>query len=90
MYTIGKKDKLKSLIAQLRAREQEVFNYQVNIDNYTIAIPLATEGGDFRLKMEKLLVTEKDQQYCAQLMLDVVESQLEDEDIAELLGEFHE
>ena len=86
MYTITKDDKLKSLINQLRAREQEVFGYQLNVDNYEVALVIADDA-EFQADMRARLVEERKQQAIAQLMLDVALKQLEGEDITALLEE---
>ena len=63
------------------AREQEVMGYQINIDNYTLAIEhIKTSGdedlADFCQKLESLLASEKLEQKKAKVMLFVVQQQL--------------
>jgi hypothetical protein len=65
----------------LVAREQEIMGYQINIDNYTLAIEhIKTSGdedlADFCQKLESLLVSEKLEQKKAKVMLFVVQQQL--------------
>lgn len=72
------------------AREQEVLGYQINIDNYRLAIqkigatqydePLVQPMQAFRKQLEDLLATEIVEQTKAQVMLDVVTAQLETDD----------
>jgi acylphosphatase len=88
MYTISKQDKIDSLIENLKAREREVFGYQINIDNYTIAVKIAgADMADFVEELKVKLGDERKQQKIAQLILDVILKQLEDEDIDKLLEE---
>jgi hypothetical protein len=66
----------------LVAREQEVMGYQINIDNYTLAIEhIKTIGDsdldDFLEKLEALLASEKLEQKKAMVMHYVVKQQLE-------------
>lgn len=63
------------------AREQEIMGYQINIDNYTLAIEhIKTSGdedlADFCQKLESLLASEKLEQKKAKVMLFVVQQQL--------------
>ena len=65
----------------LVAREQEVMGYQINIDNYTLAIEHIKTSGDedlaeFCQKLESLLASEKLEQKKAKVMLFVVQQQL--------------
>jgi hypothetical protein len=65
----------------LVAREQEVMGYQINIDNYTLAIEhIKTSGdedlADFCQKLEALLASEKLEQKKAKVMRFVVQQQL--------------
>jgi hypothetical protein len=68
----------------LEARVQEVINYQINIDNYTIALKkiaeLSTEEQQelsaFAEQLRGLLVSEILEQRKAKIMLSVIEEQL--------------
>ena len=91
MYTINNDTKIKALIEALKQRESEVFNYQINIDNYRLAIEYVDEScgdsfAEFRDQLCKLLQTEIHEQGKANIMLKVVESQLSGEDINALLN----
>ena len=68
------------LTAALDARSKEVTEYQVNIDNYALAIERIgddPELQDFRAQLEELLTSSKLEQRKARIMLDVVREQLE-------------
>lgn len=70
------------LAAALDAREQEVMHYQINIDNYRLAIAEIDRRNDsdlveFRKQLEELLSSSIREQKKAQIMLDVIASQLE-------------
>jgi len=67
----------------LVAREEEIFGYQINIDNYTLAIEHINASGDsdltdFRNKLTELLASEKLEQKKAKVIRDIVQKQLED------------
>lgn len=67
----------------LVAREEEIFGYQINIDNYTLAIEHINASGDsdlndFRDKLTELLASEKLEQKKAKVIRDIVQKQLED------------
>ena len=72
------------LAAALKAREQEVMYYQINIDNYTLALERISalpageraELSGFADQLRALLASEKLEQKKAQIMLDVVRSQV--------------
>jgi hypothetical protein len=72
------------LAASLEAREQEIMHYQINIDNYTIALKkiseLSTqeqaELSDFVQQLKNLLQSEKLEQKKAKVMLAVVQEQV--------------
>ena len=89
MYTITDQDKIETLIKCLKEREQEVFNYQINIDNYRLAIETITDEdlNEFQDHLVNLLHTEIIEQKKAKTMLSVILSQLEGHDIEKLLGE---
>lgn len=69
------------LTAALEARVKEVTEYQVNIDNYRLAIERI--GGDdeelrpFKQQIQTLLASSLLEQRKAQIMLDVIKSQKE-------------
>jgi len=68
------------LIAALDARIKEVTEYQVNIDNFRLAI--AKIGNDdelqpFKQHLQSLLTSSILEQRKAQIMLDVIRSQVE-------------
>ena len=70
----------------LDARVQEVMHYQINIDNYTLALENiasmnADEGAElsgFADQLRGLLASEKLEQKKAKVMLAVLQQQLED------------
>jgi hypothetical protein len=72
------------LVVNLQAREQEVMHYQINIDNYTLALEhIAAMGDDERAELagfveqlSGLLASEKLEQKKAKVMLAVLRSQL--------------
>lgn len=75
-------NKIEILTQSLVAREQEIMGYQINIDNYTLAIKHIKSIGDFELndfleKLEALLASEKLEQKKAMVMHYVVKQQLE-------------
>lgn len=73
------------LQAALDARKQEVMHYQINIDNYTIALEEigklpADERADlsgFADQLRTLLTSERLEQKKAKIMLSVMKQQLE-------------
>lgn len=73
-------NKIEVLTQAKTAREQEVFEYQINIDNYVIAIDLIKDNVEmaaFKANLEDLLSANKREQAKAQLMLDVINIQLQ-------------
>jgi len=65
----------------LVAREQEIMNYQINIDNYTLAVENIKTSGDpdltdFLQKLESLLISEKLEQKKVNIMKLAIEQQL--------------
>jgi phytoene/squalene synthetase len=72
------------LAASLDARVQEVMHYQINIDNYAIALeeignlPLdeRAELSVFANQLRELLASEKLEQKKAQVMLNVIKRQV--------------
>lgn len=72
-------DKLQILTDAKIAREQEVFHYQINIDNYTLGIEQIGSNPDlqeFKAQLQATLASEIREQRKAQLMLDVINLQL--------------
>jgi hypothetical protein len=72
------------LSAALAARVQEVMHYQINIDNYTLALDEISkmspgeraEMADFTSQLAELLASEKLEQKKAKIMLAVVQRQI--------------
>lgn len=72
------------LATSLTAREQEVMHYQINIDNYTIALDEISkmppderaEMATFATQLSELLTSEKLEQKKAKIMLAVVQRQI--------------
>ena len=72
------------LAASLNARIQEVMHYQINIDNYTIALEEIgklppderAELSVFIEQLQSLLTSEKLEQKKAQIMLNVIKRQV--------------
>ena len=72
------------LAASLEAREQEIMHYQINIDNYTIALKkiseLSTqeqaELSDFVQQLKNLLQSEKLEQKKSKIMLATIQEQV--------------
>lgn len=73
------------LAMSLEARENEVMVYQINIDNYSIALEMMSqmppedraELSEFAGRLRDLLASEKLEQKKAKLMLQVIKSQVE-------------
>ena len=69
----------------LDARVQEVMHYQINIDNYTIALneigklsqEEQAELSEFSSQLRGLLASEKLEQKKAKIMLEVIRQQVE-------------
>lgn len=72
------------LTSALEARKQEVMHYQINIDNYSLALEKIsqldpderTDLLDFANQLKSLLVSEKLEQKKAKIMLSILEDQL--------------
>jgi hypothetical protein len=72
------------LAASLDARVQEVMHYQINIDNYTLAleeigklsVDERAELSGFADQLRNLLASEKLEQKKAKIMLAVIQQQL--------------
>jgi hypothetical protein len=64
----------------LETRKKEVTEYQINIDNFKLAIEKIgndQELADFKKHLEHLLASSKLEQRKSRIMLEVIESQLE-------------
>lgn len=69
------------LEAALEQRQQEVLGYQINIDNYTLAVAHIEASGDpdlldFMEQLKNLLKSELLEQKKAKVILAVIEQQL--------------
>ena len=79
-------NKLSILTPALEGRDQELLTYQINIDNYTLALEnIASMNADERAELSGfadqlrgLLASEKLEQKKAKVMLAVLQQQLED------------
>ena len=72
-------NKLEILKQAASARIEEIAGYQINIDNYTLAIPLADadpELKDFAEQLRGLLASEILEQKKAQIILKVLQTQI--------------
>ena len=72
-------NKLEILKQAAYARIEEIAGYQINIDNYTLAIPLADadpELKDFAEQLRGLLASEILEQKKAQIILKVLQTQI--------------
>ena len=66
------------------SRQQEIEDYQINIDNYTLAIGVIdalpeneqAEQADFRKQLENLLASEKREQAKSKIMAQALEAQI--------------
>ena len=73
------------LTAALVGREQEIMHYQINIDNYTLALEEIARASsedvmdlvDFANQLRTLLASEKLEQKKSKIMLNVIKRQLE-------------
>ena len=73
------------LTSALEAREQEIMHYQINIDNYTLALDEISqlsvderaELSAFAEQLRTLLTSEKLEQKKAQIMYSVVKKQVD-------------
>ena len=64
----------------LEARINEVTEYQVNIDNFTLAIDKIGDDADlqdFKSNLKELLASSIAEQRKAKIMLEVIQSQME-------------
>jgi len=74
-------DKAKHLTEAQAAREEEVFHYQINIDNFTRAIAKVESMDDhdlseFKETLQVRLKTEQIEQKKAKIILEVITDQL--------------
>jgi hypothetical protein len=72
--------KTEILTAALAAREKEVIEYQVNIDNFTLALQEIGDDPDlvdFKAQLEGLLKSSIHEQKKASIMLKVIKGQVE-------------
>jgi len=77
---VNTKYKNEILTAALDARIKEVTEYQVNISNFTLAIEKIgddPELQDFKSHLQELLSSSVFEQRKAQVMLEVIQSQME-------------
>lgn len=70
------------LASALTARTREVTEYQINIDNYRLAIERISDNDEemlpFKRQLEELLRSSIIEQRKAQIMLEVIQSQISD------------
>ena len=74
-------NKKETLEQALVGREDEIIGYQINIDNYTLAIPLAEADPDlvdFAENLKSLLASSIIEQKKALIIRDVIKAQLEE------------
>lgn len=76
-------NKLDTLKPALEGRNREIFDYQINIDNYTRAIAkIDAEHADnpamveFKTKLQELLESSKTEQLKAIIIRDVISEQI--------------
>jgi len=72
-------NKIEILQQAANARHDEIAGYQINIDNYELAIPLADADPDmvdFAAQLRALLTSERIEQKKAKIILAVLEMQL--------------
>ena len=72
--------KREMLTTSLEGRKKEVTEYQVNIDNFRLAIEKIgddVELAEFKANLKNLLKSSMLEQRKAQIMLEVIQSQLE-------------
>ena len=65
----------------LKAREEEVLSYQINIDNYRRAIEKSQGDADlveFIARLQELLASSLIEQKKARIMLEVIRDQIEE------------
>jgi chromosome segregation ATPase len=80
----NKRTREQILAEALESREQEIMHYQINIDNYTLALDEISKMSleekadisDFADNIRNLLVSEKKEQKKAKLMYEVIKRQV--------------
>lgn len=75
-------NKIEILKTALAQREEEVFEHQINIDNYRRAIPRAKDDpdlADFAVQLEGLLASSLIEQKKAQILVDVLNEQINEQ-----------
>jgi hypothetical protein len=73
--------KLEILSEALKAREEEVLHYQINIDNYRLAIEKSKDDeelAEFVERLRELLASSLLEQKKAKIMLEVIREQVEE------------
>jgi len=73
--------KLEILSEALKAREEEVLHYQINIDNYRLAIEKSKDDEElveFVDRLRDLLASSLLEQKKAKIMLEVIKDQIEE------------
>jgi hypothetical protein len=73
--------KLEILSEALKAREEEVLHYQINIDNYRLAIEKSKDDEElteFVDRLRELLASSLLEQKKAKIMLEVIREQVEE------------
>ena len=89
--TITTADKQNAIADAIVVREAEIWQYQLNIQNYTAMIagfgpdPLSAEDAKFRDKLAALVITEKAEQAKSIRVLDVLKAQLPADQIVGLV-----
>ncbi len=74
-------NKQEILTEALKAREEEVLHYQINIDNYRLAIEKSAgdqELEEFVARLKELLSSSLLEQKKAMIMLEVIREQIEE------------
>lgn len=70
------------LTASLEGRQKEITEYQVNIDNFRLAIEAIGDDGElqaFKSQLQELLASSLLEQKKAKIMLGVIEAQLKED-----------
>ena len=81
LFWMAKMNKKEILSQALQARIDEVEGYQINIENYTLAIAYINETNDeelsgFKKQLTDLLATEKLEQKKSKVILEIIKKQL--------------
>lgn len=93
MKLLSKNLKIETLVAALKQREREIFDYQINIDNFRLAIEklnskqnsVVTDMSEFKNQLEQLLSSNILEQAKSQLLYDVILQQLDGVDLTQYL-----